>query len=513
MKNNYRDWLNRADIKEKFYNGDFFKFWSGPMPPENDPSYTQTREKIERVFHSANIIKELIDRECTALIGQSPHWYLKGTNGDRLPEGSLAEIDLQVVLDWIEELAASQESVHGDPITKAVTDMLVTGIGYLALYEPKRYINSSDFEKHIGLYSPDRAAIRYKRDSDGVIEWVERYYGNNRKEVQYLDETQLLHIDVYEDESLLEDESFVTDTGGKYTVYELSSDSMISESLMQCQNSINKTLTMKSLNNELGGFLERVVTSGLPPGRIEDDPSAPGGYKYVPTDAPIEVGAGRTTFIQPIPIYGDGGQITSYTNPNVNYREPVNSEAFASSLEIDFTLAYREARQSHLLSVGDGRLAGVSRESIKADHIAALEKRSRVIEVALRSIYSVILWRLAALRGKDEYRLLQPVVQLRLSVGKSLPEERDAMLSFQQAGLISKATAITLSGFTDDSDAEIALLKEEEQERNATQTASDLVVSGIIDQPSAEELLRARGVLPKDSNGSDRTKDVLNGQR
>ncbi|MGL5923630.1 hypothetical protein, partial [Chroococcidiopsis sp.] len=170
---------------------------------------------------------------------------------------------------------------------------------------------------------------------------------------------------------------------------------------------------------------------------------------------------------------------------------------------------YHAFSQSHLLG-SDLQLSGVSREQARQDFETTLGEHSDIVAAAIAGAYGSALMMLTQ-DSIETYRNLDIVVQLRLSATSPLPEELDRILKFQQAGLLSKATAMSLSGFVEDTDSELALLADEERDRTVVEDTSNLLVSGIIDQQTAEATLRSRRVLAGDTTSVDRSGEVLNG--
>ncbi|MGL4622337.1 MAG: hypothetical protein ACRCZS_25305, partial [Chroococcidiopsis sp.] len=221
------------------------------------------------------------------------------------------------------------------------------------------------------------------------------------------------------------------------------------------------------------------------------------------------IGPGRTSFIQGVPLTDEIGGLKGYTNPSVNYVEPVSPQTFIDTINAFVSAIYHQFSQSHLLG-SDLQLSGVSREQARQDFETTLGEHSDIVAAAIAGAYGSALMMLTQ-DSIDTYRNLDIVVQLRLSATSPLPEELDRILKFQQAGLLSKATAMSLSGFVEDTDAELSLLSEEDRDRTVVEDTSSLLVSGIIDQQTAEATLRSRRVLAQDTNSVDRSQEVLNG--
>ncbi|MEM9486505.1 MAG: phage portal protein, partial [Cyanobacteria bacterium P01_F01_bin.116] len=121
--------------------------------------------------------------------------------------------------------------------------------------------------------------------------------------------------------------------------------------------------------------------------------------------------------------------------------------------------------QGHLLADGDGGLSGESRIQMRQNFELYLRAWKRPIESAISNILNIVLRLL-------DYTELEAVVQLNITTGKLSSEERQAVISEYQAGLLSKATALAQLDSVDDVDAELALIDEERQAAAATQSTS-----------------------------------------
>ena len=115
----------------------------------------------------------------------------------------------------------------------------------------------------------------------------------------------------------------------------------------------------------------------------------------------------------------------------------------------------------YLLSAGDGGMAGISRVQVKQDFVINIKRLIRAIEAAIAGALGTVL---RMLDPEGEFNDQQLVVNLRLFLGVLLPEERIAILESYEKGFISKTTAMEMLGDSVDTDAELALMKQEKEE-------------------------------------------------
>lgn len=500
----------------KYYSGDTFEIgWIGPLVPKTHPHHDEVMEQIERVFQSRNIIAECIERHVHGLVGKKPHWYFTDSTGDRVDNesASVAELLMQRWIDRQYRLAISGENALTNATLDATKNMLVTGVGYLRLWSPARFKNSQNLITRIALHSPNPNSVVFKRDSDGFTETIFYYYSVDniaRVEVQRIDSSSNLTVfSTLNEQGLeIEEETFTLDLGGRFSIFEMRSPSLITSSVKSAQNAINFALTMLIRSAEVGGFRERLILGAQPPGRWDDND------KFIP-DPEFSIGPGQTSFIQGVPLLDEMGNLKGYTSPSVNYAEPVSPQTFIENTQAFAAIIYHQFSQTHLLG-SDLQLSGVSREQARQDFETKLAEHADIVSAAIAGIYGSALMMMVQDEGDiDQYRDLDVAVQLRLNATKPLPQEQEQLLKFQQAGLLSKATAMSLSGFVEDSDSELSLLADEERSRTAIDDASSLLTVGAIDQPQAVELLRRRGRLEADTvngNGNGTRDEVLNGQ-
>jgi hypothetical protein len=451
----------QAQENLNYYLGDHWSSWVGPTIPPTVPNAAEKLAQLERVFQSANIISECVDNWKDGLISQPFTWSLKDSKGKRV-KAAEAEVELQRWLDWVNQqsIAADPATTNfrqADPWSECVLSLGVTGEGNLRLWQPRKYENDADPIHHIHLHSPKVGSVKVDRDDDGFIESIAYTYGTNKKETQQINEQGQVVVTVTDGEDQ-EGEPLEIDADGRWTIQQIQGPSLLTPSIKKLQNSINHALTMKLRNNELSGFRESVFLNAQAPGEWVDDPTAPGGQRFVPSTEPLERGPGIDRYVYGVPT-GDPMNPT-YTTPSVHESEPVAVSTFKDSIEIDRILLYLAFKQGHLLDTGDAGLSGESRIQMRQGFELFLQGWKRKVESAIANILNIVLRILG-------YTDLEVVVQLRITTGKLSAEEKDAVVKEFQAGLMSKATAIAKLGSVDDVDAELALIDEELSKESA----------------------------------------------
>lgn len=437
--------LQASDNINYFRGADLFQFWVGPTLPSNEPNYTDRMAQLRRVFQSANLVAECVGNWKDGLISQAFTWQLKDSKGTRV-EASEAEIQLQRWLDWV-----NQQHLAIDPKAKQfqqaslwdefVLSVGVTGRANLRLWQPKRLENDSDPIHRIHLHVPRVESVEVKRGDDGFIESVTYSYGDDHKEVQTFDEQGLLTITI--------DGAEVSsiDTGGRWLIQQIQMPDLLTESVKQLQNSVNHSLTMKLRNNELSGFREKTFINAESP------------------EVELERGPGRDVYLYGIP-QGDAASPT-YATPSVHESQPIDVSSFEKSIQIDRLLMYLQFRQGHLLSTGDGGLSGESRIQMRQGFELHLRGWKLPIESAIGNVLNVVL----RILGFED---LEAAVSLNITTGKLSSDEIGTVIQQNQAGLLSRATAMSLIGSVSDVDAELALIASEEAEEMRTRSIDPL---------------------------------------
>lgn len=414
-----------------YYIGDTRKYWKGPLPPKDHRSYKQAVANVDRLYHPYNICAEVVDQYVNALIGKPFSWSLKDANGESSPEAEA------IIADWFEwQTEVAIDSDLGDPIANAITQMLVrdqgqgAGVGYLRLYSPDIYQNLESYQAVV-VHAPEPGTVTAERNRDGILHKVEYIFGEGEKEVYELMPNGNTRI-TNEKANTVEELDF----GGRLPIIELKGRAIITDAIKRGQDSINKTLTIKDINIETAGYLEKVFTNALPPGEFIED--GEGNVTYKSDPKAMDVGPGSYTFVQGVHV-GDWKNPTDIKDPQVVFRQPVPIQAFRDGVELDTAVIYFQAGLAYLLSSGDGKISGKSRLTLKEDFLIRLRVYERIIEAAIRKVLTIVIKYLS-----EYYPILEgykPVVELNLAVSP-LPEEREQNREDLKIGGMSLTTFI-----------------------------------------------------------------------
>ncbi|MBE7384404.1 MAG: hypothetical protein F6J95_023695 [Leptolyngbya sp. SIO1E4] len=286
----------------KLFRGEFWPdAWIGPTVPQTAPDYAEKMAHLERVFQSANILRECSCNWRDGLISEPFNWYLKGQNGDRVDSESdataaEAEQQLQRWMDWVEQQAinADPKSTNfqqSDPWAEFVLSLGVTGEGALRLWQPARYAEADDPIHRIHLHAPKAGTVTVDRsESDGFIDEIRYTYHSG-------EETQTMDGDVVAIATPEADDPLTVDSGGRWLIQYTAGESIFTPSVKRLQNALNHALTMMVRNSEVAGFREKVFANAeLPEGDVERGPGrdlylygVPAGDPSSPEYAPVTI--------------------------------------------------------------------------------------------------------------------------------------------------------------------------------------------------------------------------------
>lgn len=447
----YQSKMNNFD----YYHGDTWQSWIGPKIAITTPQHAEVMAEVQRVFQTANKIQEVVDRHRRALVGKQPLWYFTNPDGQRA-EATEADAVLQKLVDrW---------SRRKNPLVQAVTSMLVEGKGYLRLWSPPQLARAKNIQDRLFVHAPQPASVEIKRDNDGFIEYIlYRYVDKNMSpltEKQYLNEQGFTVFETLQGGAVNQDETIVLDLGGGYSIVELEREPLITDSVKRAQNGINYALTMLLRNLSYSGFLRELILNGQPPGEWVEDRNSASGQKFIPSPEGFESGPGVTNFVMGAPTYDSAGNITGYTSPQVNVRQPIDPKIFLETVQTESKIIYEAVGQGHILAT-DAQLSGVSRVQLRQDFLTALGEDAQIISGALAEIYKSALLMLG--QGTAGLDL---VVKCQFAVSQATPEEMQEIRENYSAGLLSRATAMGLLG-VDNPDAEAELIEEERSSQMA----------------------------------------------
>jgi hypothetical protein len=493
-------------INERYYAGDHWETWIGPKVAVGDPNSQQIMLEVERVFQEANKVKECVDRHRRALTAKPAAWSLT-TDGQALDapdieafmrlqwgwmlprsgsERTLANYDLPAWLDSRSTFNPHRQAKFNGPlifpnaIAEAMHNRLLGGKGYLRLWTPAKRQNGPP-HMQVSLHAPHPGNIEIEEDSDGDIERIKYTYttktdqGDEQKvETQWLGDDGKTY---FRTETLAgnveEDSEYDLDLGGRFTVVRLRGVPIVNHSIRRLQDGINYVLTLMLRNLQYGGFLRDIVSNGLPPGDFD----ATGNF--VPSEEGWVEGPGQKTMLQGLPIFDREGNISGYTTPSIDTKDPVDVTPFLNAVRAIAALIYEQFGQGHILAA-DQSISGISRQQLRQDFVLAVSEDATALQVALSEIYAAayLLTEQTPPSGFDV------AVEPRLAIADPTEAEVNATLAIYNSRLMSQHTAMAQVGI-ENPEAELQQIADERAERIATPAPDlDAESAGGTDDPN-----------------------------
>lgn len=417
-----------AEANAAFVSGDHWQKgegWTGPAPDQEDADYDVTIGLIEEAFTSRNVIREIVQRRVRGVIGREPRFGVvprevtePGT--ELTEEQKRARLEIEAALtEWWD-----RRKVH-KALERAVSHACWATRGPLRVYIPEAYAANGVVRRQPNLESalrlihveaPEPSLATVVEDSDtrdevGIL--VTERNGEKVAEVCYLtgevDAARRTVFATLHDEKIAGEgkgrESFELDLGGRITMAAIESDLLITQQQQQMQRALNLCLTMVSHNIVTGGFLERIILNGLPPGHWETDAN---GKRTRFVREPFVTGAGSTAWISGFEVPAPDGS-TVVTSPSVAWRPPTDPDFANKAKRSIYQDMLEEADQAHVLITSDATASGISRQQARGDFEMSLTQLEGPTNAVGRWLVEIVLALAEAIMAKpgsilDEWR-------------------------------------------------------------------------------------------------------------
>ena len=476
-------------INERYYADDHWETWIGPKVEQRNPDSLRIMQEVQRVFQEANKVKECVDRHRRSLTANAAAWSLL-TDGQAL-ESPEIEGFMRMQLGWMiprsgrERLITNYDFpiwqaprstfnqyrpkfneplIFPNAIAEAMHNRLLGGKGYLRLWKPPKK-QRAPRHMQVSLHAPHPNNIEIEEDDDGSIAKIRYTYtikgdggGEVQKvECQYMGEDGLTYFQTETASGAIEAGSeYSLDLGGRYTVTRLRGVPIVSHAVRRLQDGLNYVLTLMLRNLQYGGFLRDIVSNGLPPGEFDDQGN------FVPSEDGWTEGPGQKMMLQGLPIFDAEGNISGYTSPSIDTKDPVDVEPFIKAVRAIAALIYEQFGQGHILA-SDTTLSGVSRQQLRQDFVLAVSEDATDLQVALSNTYAVA-YLLSMTEGESVPPGFGVQIEPKLAIADPTPEEVRSTLDIYNSSLMSKRTAMQQVGI-ENPEAEIQQIEQERQER------------------------------------------------
>lgn len=485
------------ETNRAFFEGDHWQDgdgWIGPMPSQNEEGYQEAHGQIKAAFTSRNVIREVIERHETGVVGRSPSWNIVPKEGDTKEageeEGPSDEMEdkIQEATDLLRAWWDDKE-VH-EVIQKAVDTALYAERAPLRVFVPRGllengqvpsgdvaeqldriYVDHVDPEVATVYEDPDsraeislvvyeveegdptsaasetveRAEVSFVRDGDGRT--VIRAFGRRVRGTS-------------EGPAEGEPQEFEAAMGGRLPVFEIERSALINEQVRQAQKALNLANSMIPRNVVTGGFLERVLLNAQMPGEWEVVNEETGEKRWKPD--PVEFGAGRVQWLQGIETETQEGD-ERITTPQIEYRDPVPIDASEDAKRSHYQDILEETDQAHILMSGEATPSGRSRREARADFARSLRRTQSPVESAVSWVLETVLamaehFAGTAGRFTEELRVS---AEAQIDLGETPPDEQQVVAGHADRGLLSRQTAMARIG-VDDPEAELRRLESQD---------------------------------------------------
>ena len=440
-----------------FYEGDHWQDgtgWSGPLLNITHQLYRDTYQEIQRMFTSQNAIKELVNRETMAAVGDMPHLsiVLNRIVDEANPETDDEKAFLQeanvLFRNWFDD------NQGHELLKRASVNAALTGVSCLRFYVPASKlegnsvprIDATQISDYLHLEAaPPSTSIVYEdpesRMEVGLFSYTMKIDGEDTDlmEMVWVDPDSLLTTIRIIDNNDNEVASVSDlDLMGNITIGDMKRPVLITESIRSLQKELNMTLTMMGRNVTHGGFLERIFFNAQMPGSVEVDPVT-GTETFVPDG--LTVGPGATTFLAGV-VTKDAEGNERVSQPSAYYHDPIDTETFVTAHDGFYRSMLQEAQQAHVEMTAMARVSGESRRQARAEFANQARIPAGQVEVVLRWIVKTFYAYLDLFASGSYYEKVIPKVDITLDIGPLPAEEVAELTETYKQGLVSLQTAM-----------------------------------------------------------------------
>lgn len=479
---------------KKFYDGDHWQggdAWVGPRLDENEQESSDVMAEIEETLVSHPALEEVTDRHVDAVTIE-PTWTLAlrrqmdmGEQPNETEQGLLDEAEAALTNWWDEKDALGA-------VRDAVVDLVLGGRGMMRLMVPEGelrvrgdgqpFVPSGDLEESLDRLWPVhvdptmgevfRDPVTMKQIGVFVYEVTDILTGvpTQFAEITYLDDKKQTVLRVVKmtpgksGSDQAEEGRATIDMGKKLWIFKMAAKRLITEPIVSSQKLLNMDLTMMGKNVVLGGFLERIILNGQPPGNWEED--GDGKKTFVP--ARFKTGAASVNWIAGAEIGVDPDtKEPRIATPSVIFKDPVGPETFTKTQEAVYKNILQGARQLHVIISGDAIASGESRKQARDDYEKSLSRTKTRLDAMGKWMLEGVLKVAASFSGNSKrFDGIRIDFDTQIDAGPISSEDRNSMQQEVAAGYRSVENYMRAARVTKDPVAEIRKISEEQQASN-----------------------------------------------
>jgi hypothetical protein len=295
-------------VNRAFFEGDHWQGgagWIGPHPQLGDEDFTTAMDELVAAFTSKNVIREVVKRHASGVVGKSAAWSFVPRR--TLAEGEKPTAEEQKAIDEANRLMTAWFAARKvrSLLHDAVCTALFAARAPLRLYIPPGLLDVytgedgltrvSSIEQALGMIWPDHPVPEHAavvQDDDTKMEAGVRLYqapaemddesgdatvapgasdDEDKIELVFLAPDGETVIRVLADGDEAGDaEEYTFDFGARLTMMELRRDPLVTPQVTQAQRALNLALSMLPRSVISGGFLERVFLNAQMPGQVRE---------------------------------------------------------------------------------------------------------------------------------------------------------------------------------------------------------------------------------------------------
>lgn len=508
----------------RYFNGDHWLDGLGYIGPSVAKGNSGTQEvmlRIQNLFCSKNVVKEIILRQVSANLGRAPDIAINS----RQPRKKIPKPDFTPPADRPdaepplvdEPFTTEQQQAIADAVSalkvflkdagaaaamkRAAKARLWGGRSYLRVFIPqaklkREYGSLAEAIQAVVVDYPDAKDARVHRDwltaeELSLVKFViDEQKNQSAIEISFVDDSGTTFVGVLATptESLpasqaeavaqpqpaasgvspaIQQLSSPLRLNGWLTTFEMCGEPLISDQVIQNNASLNLALTMGNHVMVETGFSEMALTNV----ELETE-EATEGTRKVQKPKPILRGAGIVNNFVGVANQDAQGAET-FTTPGVHWKESSPITTHRDGKELAYRNILEEVSQLHALISGDAATSGESRKQALTDFISRCLDFKEEIDAAGAWLCEVALLLAAGLIGQaDKYLPMKVVFDSKIFVGDLTVEEQTAVLSQVEKKVRSRKSARAILGIPDN-DAE------EEQIKRETESAPPAPNNGL----------------------------------
>lgn len=503
----------------RYFTGDHWLDGLGYIGPSVAKGDTGTQEimlRIQRLFCSKNVVKEIVFRQVSANLGRAPDIAINS----RQPRKKVPKPNFTAPIDQPdtepplvdEPFTTEQQQAIADAVSalkvflkdagaaaamkRAAKARLWGGRSYLRVFIPqaklrRQYGSLAEAIQAVVVDYPDAKDACVHRDRLTAEELslvkfvIDEQKNQSAIEISFVDDSGATFVGVLATptEALpagqveavaqpqpdtnglspaIQQLSSPLPLNGWLTTYQLSGEPLISDQVVQNNASLNLALTMANHVMVETGFSEMALTN------VElDSEESTEGAKKVRKPKPILRGAGIVNNFVGVANQDAAGAET-FATPGVHWKEPSPITTHRDGKELAYKNILEEVSQLHALITGDAATSGESRKQALTDFVSRCLDFKDEIDAAGAWLCEVALLLAAGLIGQsDKYLPLKVVFDSKIFVGDLTVEEQNAVLSQVEKKVRSRKSARVILGIPDN-DAEEEQIKRESESALST---------------------------------------------